>query len=169
VYPKFSLSWILSDESFFPKMGWLDQLRLRSAYGASGVQPGATSALVTFATTTVNQPVIAVNPTGSDTPGLRASALGNPNLKPELSAEFEGGFEARVFNNRANFDFTYYSKQTRDALISQSIAPSAGPASTTVLRNLGSVKNAGVEATVHTTILSMLSACMERVELWEQF
>jgi hypothetical protein len=38
-YPKFSLSWILSDESFFPKLGWLDQLRLRSAYGASGVQP----------------------------------------------------------------------------------------------------------------------------------
>src|SRR4030095_8231031 len=77
----------------------------------------------------------------------------NPNLKPELSAEFEGGFEARVLNNRMNIDFTYYSKQTRDALISQNIAPSAGPSSTTVLRNLGSVKNAGVEATIHATLL----------------
>jgi len=155
VYPKFSLSWLVSDEPFFPKLGWLDQLRLRSAYGASGVQPGATSALVIFSSTTVNEPQIAVSQTGSDTPGLRASALGNPDLKPELSAEFEGGFEARVLNNRANIDITYYSKQTRDALISQNIAPSAGPASTTVLRNLGSVKNAGVEATIHATLLDL--------------
>jgi hypothetical protein len=153
VYPKLSASWLISDESFFPKLRWLDQLRLRSAYGASGVQPGATSALITFSSTTVNQPVIAVNPSGTDTPGLRQSALGNPNLKPELSAESEAGFEARVLNNRVNIDVTYYSKQTRDALISQSIAASAGPASTTVLRNLGSVKNAGVEAMIQTTLV----------------
>jgi len=48
---------------------------------------------------------------------------------------------------------TYYSKQTRDALISQVIAPSAGPASTTVLTNLGSVKNAGIEASLQMTLL----------------
>jgi hypothetical protein len=134
-------------------MRWLDQLRLRSAYGASGVQPGATSALVTFSSTTVNQPQIAVSSTGTDTPGLRQSALGNPNLKPELSAEFEGGFEARVFRNRVNIDLTYYSKQTHDALITESIAPSAGPASTTVLENLGSVKNTGIEASITATLL----------------
>jgi TonB-linked SusC/RagA family outer membrane protein len=153
VYPKFSVSWLVSDESFFPKLRWLDQLRLRSAYGASGVQPGATSALITFSSTTVNEPVVPVTQSGTDTPGLRQSALGNPNLKPELSAETEVGFEARVLSNRMNIDVTYYSKQTRDALISQNIAPSAGPASTTVLKNLGSVKNAGIEATIQTTLI----------------
>ena len=153
VYPKLSVSWIASDESFFPKFGWLDQLRFRSAYGASGVQPGATSALITYSSTTVNQPVVAVNLSGTDTPGLRQSALGNPNLKPELSVETEAGFEARVLGNRMNIDVTYYSKQTRDALISQVIAPSAGPSSTTVLRNLGSVKNAGIEVAVQTTLV----------------
>ena len=157
VYPKVSLSWLLSDESFFPRYEWLNQFRLRTAYGASGVQPGATSALITFASTTVNQPVVAVSNTGTDTPGLRGSALGNPDLKPELSAEFEGGFEARMLKDRVNLDVTYYSKQTRDALISQSIAPSAGPSSTTVLRNLGSVKNTGVEATIHATLIDRRS------------
>ncbi|HKW09097.1 MAG TPA: TonB-dependent receptor, partial [Gemmatimonadaceae bacterium] len=39
-YPKASLSWIVSDEGFFPRLSWLEQLRLRTAYGASGVQPG---------------------------------------------------------------------------------------------------------------------------------
>jgi hypothetical protein len=54
-----------------------------------------------------------------------------------------------------NLDFTYYNKQTRDALISQAIAPSAGPASTTVLRNLGSVKNTGIEASIQATLVDL--------------
>ena len=48
VYPKAQVSWILSDESFFPHPDWLNQFRLRSAFGASGVQPGGTVALQTF-------------------------------------------------------------------------------------------------------------------------
>ena len=44
-YPKASLSWIMSDEAFFPKSTWLNQFRLRAAYGQSGVQPGSTDAL----------------------------------------------------------------------------------------------------------------------------
>ena len=108
---------------------------------------------VTFNTTTVNAPVIAVSTTGQDTPGLRQGALGNPNLKPELSAETEVGFEARALRNRVNLDVTYYNKQTRDALISQNIAPSAGPATTSVLRNLGSVKNTGIEASIQAQLV----------------
>ncbi|MGZ8457605.1 MAG: TonB-dependent receptor domain-containing protein, partial [Gemmatirosa sp.] len=50
-YPKFSASWVLSEEPFFPKAGWMNQLRLRSAYGASGVQPGTIDAVQYFTTT----------------------------------------------------------------------------------------------------------------------
>jgi hypothetical protein len=42
-------------------------------------------------------------------------------------------------------------------LISQPIAPSAGPSSLTVTRNLGSVRNSGLEATVTSTILDRRS------------
>ena len=127
-YPKLSASWILSDENFFPHIGWLDQLRLRSAYGASGVQPGATTSLQTFsAVTRAINTVTPGNATGTDTPGLIASALGNPALRPEKSAEFESGFESRLFNNVVNIDFTYYNKKTHDALIAQPIAGSAAP------------------------------------------
>src|SRR5688572_1454802 len=41
-YPKLAASWVISDEPFFPQTSFLSQLRLRSAYGASGVQPGTT-------------------------------------------------------------------------------------------------------------------------------
>ena len=52
-YPKASLSWIMSDEAFFPKWSFVNPFRLRSAYGQSGVQPGSTDALRTFSATTV--------------------------------------------------------------------------------------------------------------------
>ncbi len=154
VYPKASLSWIISDEDFFPKYDFLNQLRLRWAYGASGVQPGATTALRTFGGFTSN---IAPDQPGSassaDIAGLVASALGNSDLKPERSAEMETGFESSIFNNRANIDFTYYNKKTRDALISQPIAPSSGASSLNITKNLGSVQNSGVEATITTTLI----------------
>jgi len=145
-YPKASLSWILSDESFFPHVGGLNTFRLRAAFGASGVQPGATSSLVTY-----SAPTVSVN--AVDTPGLTASALGNPNLKPERASEFEGGFDTRLMNNRVNFEFTYYSKKTKDALFSEVIAPSAGASAASVLRNLASIKNQGLEATLTATLI----------------
>ena len=49
-YPKASLSWVLSDEGFFPKIGWINQLRIRIAYGASGVQPQSNDARRYFQT-----------------------------------------------------------------------------------------------------------------------
>jgi outer membrane receptor protein involved in Fe transport len=145
-YPKLSLSWILSDEPFFPQYHWMNSFRLRSAYGASGVQPGATAALRTFRTSTID-----IN--NVDTPGLRESALGNPDLKPETSAEFESGFESRVLNNKVNVDFTYYHKQTHDALITLPIAPSAAPSATSVTANLASVRNTGLETTINASIV----------------
>ena len=154
VYPKASLSWMVSDEDFFPKYDFLNQFRVRLAYGASGVQPQPTQALRTFGSATAN---ISVNAPGSaagqDTPGLLADRLGNPNLKPERSGELEAGFETRLFNNRANLDFTYYNKKTRDALIDQPIAASSGASRLTITRNLGSVQNTGVEVTLTTSLL----------------
>ena len=39
-YPSASVSWVASDESFFPQVPGLNYLRLRAAYGAAGVNPG---------------------------------------------------------------------------------------------------------------------------------
>ena len=152
VYPKASLSWIISDEDFFPKYHWLNQFRLRSAYGASGVSPGGTVALRTFQAQTANIAGVAGAPGGSDTPGLIANSLGNSNLKPERSAELEAGFDADIFD-RAHVGFTYYDKRTHDGLISQQIAASSGSPALSVLRNLASVDNSGLELDVNTTLV----------------
>jgi TonB-linked SusC/RagA family outer membrane protein len=139
-YPKVSASWVISDEDFFPHLSWLNNFRLRSAYGASGVQPGSTAALSSLAT-------ISGNINGADVSGLRVGAIDNPNLKPERSSEFEGGFESQFFGNRASLELTYYHKRTKDALISAVVPPTLGSAST-ITRNLGAVQNTGWELAI---------------------
>jgi TonB-linked SusC/RagA family outer membrane protein len=145
LYPKLSASWIISDESFFPKPSWLSQFRLRSAYGASGVEPGTTDAVAFYSASTAKLE-------SGDTPAVVFSALGNKSLKPERSTEVEVGFDAN-FGNRINTEFTYYSKVSKDALVSRILPPSLGTGLTSRLENLGEVRNAGWEALINAQIL----------------
>ena len=144
-YPKASLAWVLSDESFFPDFGWLSEFRFRAAFGASGVQPGSNDALRFFGTSL--QSIRA-----TDAAGLQLDALGNTELKPERSTEWETGFDAKLLDSRVNFEMTYYNKRTKDALINAIVAPSAGSANF-VRRNLGSVGNTGWEFQTNAQLL----------------
>jgi TonB-linked SusC/RagA family outer membrane protein len=144
-YPKVSASWMASDEDFFPKIPLLSSLRLRTAYGFAGQQPGPNDALRTFSTTSTS---IA----GVDVGGLLSNQLGNADIKPERTREFEAGFEAKLWDSRINFDFTYYNKKNTDQLFNLVIAPSAGTAATNLLTNLGATQNTGVEFLVNAQI-----------------
>ncbi|MCX5760587.1 MAG: TonB-dependent receptor, partial [Gemmatimonadetes bacterium] len=143
-YPKASVSWIASEEPFFPRVRYLDELRLRTSFGASGVQPGATAALRTYSSATVTFG-------GAAAAGLAVANPGNPNLRPERTSEVEAGLDAKLLGGRVNLELTYYKKNTRDALINQPVAPSAGVAS--YLANLGGVQNAGVEYNLRAQII----------------
>lgn len=147
-YPKASASWVVNEE---PWWHWnkIDALHLRAAYGESGRQPAAFSALRTF------NPVTGFNGGSGVTPG----SLGNPDLKPERAKELEVGAEAGLFN-RLSIDFSYFSRRTSDEIISQTVAPSTGfPGSRFV--NLGRVDNSGIEAQ------ATLQAITRRSLTWE--
>jgi TonB-linked SusC/RagA family outer membrane protein len=146
LYPKASASYIVSDESWFRKPSFLDQLRLRLAVGSSGVQPGATDALQFLTATTTNVGLV-------DQPGVVTTSLGNSALRPERATETEGGFDSRFFGGRMTMDLTYYSKKTKDALIGAIIPPDLGTGNTTQRTNLGSVKNAGLEGLISGQVL----------------
>jgi TonB-linked SusC/RagA family outer membrane protein len=139
-YPKIGASWLLSDESFFPRIDAINTFRVRATYGSSGVQPGALSSLRYYQTANANV-------SGVEQSGVTLSALGNANLKPEYSGEFEGGFDLNAFSNRTSIELTYYNKKTKDALISAPLAPSLGGSISTLLENIGSTQNSGFELT----------------------
>ena len=145
-YPKLSASWVVSDESFFPEAAFLGQLRLRTAYGASGVQPSTTAAVQFYATTTHAGE-------SGDEPGLVYSALGNRDLKPERSSELEIGLDGNFFGDRVNAEVTYYTKRSKDALISRILPPSIGTGATARFENLGEVRNWGWEGLVQAQLI----------------
>jgi TonB-linked SusC/RagA family outer membrane protein len=146
VYPKVAASWVASDESFFPTPRWMNQLRLRTAYGASGVQPGLNDAIPFYI------PITARTESG-DNAGSALSTLGNPDLKPERSTELEIGVDATLWDNRINIELTRYDKHSRDALISRVLPPSLGTGSTTRFENIGEVRNWGYELTANAKLL----------------
>jgi TonB-linked SusC/RagA family outer membrane protein len=148
-YPKGSLSWVISDEDFFPHSGIfsvISSLRPRLAYGASGVQPGSNTADRTFQAAKANIK-------GADQSYEAFQQIGNDSLRPERSTEWETGFDSRLFGNRIQFDLTYFSRLTHDALIAAIVAPSTGVGATSQQQNLGSIKNAGWEATFGGTLI----------------
>ena len=138
VYPKLAVSWVASDEPFFHRPSWMNQLRLRTAYGASGVQPGTTDAVPFYSATTTRGE-------SGDLPAVVFSTLGNRNLKPERSAELELGIDGTFFSNRVSVELTHYNKTSKDALISRVLPPSLGTGATVRFENLGEVRNQGWE------------------------
>lgn len=145
-YPKVGASYLLSEAGFFPKPSFLNSLRLRVTYGASGQIPGPTDALRYYSANA------ATLSNGSDAPSLSLTSLGNSELKPEFSAEVETGFDVTMFDNRTNLTFTFYNKDTKDAIISRNIAPSVSGISSR-FENIGDITNSGFELEVNQTIV----------------
>lgn len=138
LYPKAGLSYVVSEDPWFPESDFLNSLRLRVAWGRSGKQPGPTDALQTLR-------VVAVPGAGGEEGGVTLEQFGNADLEPEQSAEVEAGFDAALFRDRLNLELTYYDKTTRDLIIPQPLPPSAG-VGLSRLANLGRVQNTGWEA-----------------------
>lgn len=71
------------------------------------------------------------------------ATLGNPNLSPENTEEFEVGLDLELFNKRAIVDFTWYKKTTTDLISRVNVPTSSGY--TSLLTNIGEMENKGIE------------------------
>ena len=131
-YPKASASWVISDESFW-RPALAEAMKLRVAYGQSGRAPGAFDAVRTW------DPLA-----WGGAPAFVPENVGNPDLGPEVTSEFETGFEGAWLSNRLRADFTYYRQITKDALLDLPQVPSEGFTQDQLV-NLGKVKNSGFE------------------------
>lgn len=149
-YPKAALSWVISEEGFMAgRPGFINELRLRGAYGSAGRQPGPIDAIAYFAPSKASVD-------GVDTPTLLVSSLGNPGLKPERSTELELGFDMSMLNSSLNLEFTWFNKNASDALVLRPLPPSLG-AINSRLENIGKVNNTGFEAVVNAVLLNRAS------------
>lgn len=134
VYPKLSAAWVVSDAPFFGKSDLLSSLKLRAAWGSAGQQPNTFAAVQTY--------VSSVGANGL--PTVTPQNVGNPSLKPEVTREFEGGFDASVLRDRVTIEATYYNKRTTDGILAALSSPSGGFPGNKFI-NIGQLSNRGFE------------------------
>lgn len=140
-YPKVSAAYVISEEGFWPK-NVLSTMKLRAALGESGKAPGAFDAVRTW------DPIAA----DEGRPGFTPAQVGNPNLGPERTREFEFGFDAGAFEDRVSLEVTAFRARTLDALIGVTYPPTLG-FTRTQLENVGTLQNQGVELQLSGDIL----------------
>ncbi|MCC6319379.1 MAG: SusC/RagA family TonB-linked outer membrane protein [Gemmatimonadaceae bacterium] len=147
--PKVGLSWVLSEEGWFPQSSLISSFRFRAAYGTTGRAPGAGAALQTL------QAAPYANQVGSSiTTEAGAVPLnpGNTDLKPERGVEYEVGFDASFLSDRARVELTYFNKTSRDLILQPQLPPSLG-FQQNPFKNIGEVLNSGLEVGITAEML----------------
>lgn len=151
-FPSVSVAWRASQEKWFPKNDYINDLKVRAGYGVTGSQAsvGNYSYLASYNTSVYPFGISSGNQTA-----LVSSTLANPYIHWEEVAQTNIGFDASLFNSRVMFSFDAYQKETRDMLVKASIPITSGfEDTTTTYTNAGKVRNQGIEMSLHTINLT---------------
>ncbi|MGN6618326.1 MAG: SusC/RagA family TonB-linked outer membrane protein [Ilyomonas sp.] len=141
-FPAGSVGWVISDEKFMRDISAISLLKVRASYGLTGnAEIGQGNFLSLYSVS--NYPEL---------PGFIPSQLGNKDLKWEKTAQTDLGLDLGFLNNRITATFDWYKKHTTDLLLSVNIPSTTGY--TTILRNLGTMNNQGVELTINSNNLT---------------
>lgn len=142
-FPSAGLAWNISQEDFLKDSELISNLKLHTSYGLTGnseIDPYKSLANVDAGTDLLD---------GKRGPWSYINTMGNPDLKWEKTGQFDVGFNLGLFQNRLNFDISYYNKKTTDLLLDCPLPHATGFSS--VFKNIGSVRNQGLDIMINGT------------------
>ncbi|MDY6993848.1 MAG: TonB-dependent receptor, partial [Pseudomonadota bacterium] len=151
-YPSASVAWRFTALDAFDDNSLISFGKLRFSFGQAGVQPGVYSTQTLYRTAVFSDSwgsPIDANAYGSGT--TRSAERGNPNLKPEITTEYEVGLDLRFLNDRIRLSATQYFTKTRDAILNLDIAPTTG--FSRQITNGAKIENYGTELELGATWL----------------
>lgn len=136
-FPSASVGWRISQENFFPKTNWLEDLKFRASYGITGNNNigNYTSRAV------INPSNYALGNTVS--PGAVIGSFPNTNLGWEQSRQLDIGMDLSILKGKVNFIAEYYRKLTTNMLLNVEVPAVAGFGN--LITNIGKLQNKGVE------------------------
>lgn len=146
LFPSASVAWRVTEEGFMKKFKTIDNLKLRLGYGKVGnsnVIPFAYAAILT------NSPTIYG-------PGHLVANVPNPDLSWEKTDSYNIGLDLGLFNDRIQFTFDAYLKQTNDLLLQLTLPAYTGTGTLIVNQttppwaNAGAMENRGFEFSLST-------------------
>lgn len=140
-YPAVSVAFIAS-EVIAKDSKWLDFWKLRAsrAETAKDIAPYGSQSWYT------NAPAVSTNGYGWAFDFYNQ----NPKIVPERQKTYEIGTELRLFNNRVNFEYTYYNTRNLDQIV-RLVRLSYGTGFILNTSNISDTKNTGHEITLGVT------------------
>lgn len=142
-YPSANIAFLLTNLVDINRQT-LSYAKIRASVGRTGKDAPPYLVFDRIASQTVLFPFGQLNFPYNNTPGYTISDLiGNGNLEPELTKEYEVGGEFKFLNDRIGIDIAYYNKLTDGQIINVPITPSTGFSAITL--NFGQVRNRGIE------------------------
>jgi TonB-linked SusC/RagA family outer membrane protein len=142
IFPSLGVSWVASDESFFPKIKNLDQVKFRASWGINGNQEIGDYQFIS----TINKSRGYIFGSGRIV-GASPSYIENADIRWEESIQTDIAIDLAAFNNRLLATVDYYIKTTSGLLERIPIPGHVG--NDAPVANVGSVENRGVEVSVN--------------------
>lgn len=142
LFPSIGGAWRISEEEFMDLESILSNLKLRASFGMTGnseTGPYASQGNLGNYSTIFG---------GAQVSGIGVSALANPDLKWEKTAQTNVGIDIGLFDNRINIEADYYYKKTTDMLLGTPVPAQSGY--TSIIKNIGSMSNEGFEFSLNT-------------------
>ncbi|WP_312076353.1 TonB-dependent receptor [Chryseobacterium sp.] len=140
-FAAFGGGWKIDKEEFLQDQTWLSNLKLRYSWGENG--NNSIGEYRAFGTLSGGNYSFG----GGVSTGLIPNTIANPDLTWEKTKSSDFGFELGLFK-RIDFTADYYIKNTNNLLLQEPIASVTGY--NTIWRNVGSVRNTGLELDLNT-------------------
>ena len=138
LFPSVSLGWNVSKEDFWQSPA--TELKIRASYGKTGNQDGISNYGW--------QPLISGGANYGGISGIAISSKGNENLTWETADQYDAGFDLSFLKGKVSMMFDAYLKNTHNLLYSMPMHSTSGQ--TSMLSNIGSMRNYGIEFTLNT-------------------
>ena len=143
-FPSVSASWLITNEGFMRNQDVVKELKLRAGYGVTGNMPGDCYPWIGRMSKNEDYAYFGDNKVAT----WSLSTVPNPNLKWETKHEINVGVDFSLLNGRLGGTIDYYNRTTRDLLYWYPVDASKYEAGSMLL-NLGSLRNQGVEVTLN--------------------
>ncbi len=147
-FPSAALAWNIKEESFMKNSKLISDLKLRLGYGITGQQDGIGNydyiSYYSLSNTTAQYQL------GNTFYQMYRPGGYYANRKWEQTETYNAALDFGILNNRINGTIEVYYKNTTD-LLNAVTQPALSNFSNTIVANIGSMENRGVEFTLNTT------------------
>jgi len=149
-FPGVALAWNMQKEDFFSNaLPIISTSKLRTSYGSNG--NNRVNDFATYARLYQSLDGYSFN-NGTPTGAIYISAVANSALQWEKVNTIDMGYELGISKDRFKLEFDLYRKTTENLLLSSTLPPTTGFG--TAVKNIGKLRNDGMEFTLNALVVS---------------